>query len=31
LIDTGASCTCLDPTVIASLGLPPTGLFTIAF
>jgi hypothetical protein len=29
LIDTGASCTCLDPTVIASLGLPPTGSASI--
>jgi hypothetical protein len=25
LIDTGASCTCLDPTVIAALQLPQTG------
>lgn len=25
LIDTGASCTCIDPTVLAALGLQPTG------
>lgn len=25
LVDTGASCTCLDPTVIAKLGLTPSG------
>jgi hypothetical protein len=25
LIDTGASCTCLDPLVIAKLGLAPSG------
>jgi predicted aspartyl protease len=25
LVDTGASCTCLDPTVIAKLGLVPSG------
>ena len=25
LVDTGASCTCLDPTVLQALGLPPTG------
>ena len=25
LVDTGASCTCIDPTVIAELALPPTG------
>ncbi|KAF3978010.1 MAG: hypothetical protein HFP77_04015 [Methylococcales symbiont of Iophon sp. n. MRB-2018] len=25
LIDTGASCTCIDPSVIQSLKLPPTG------
>lgn len=26
LLDTGASCTCLDPTVIAALGISPTGV-----
>lgn len=26
LIDTGASCTCIDPAAIASLGLAPTGV-----
>jgi hypothetical protein len=25
LIDTGASCTCVDPTVVTKLGLTPTG------
>jgi predicted aspartyl protease len=25
LIDTGASCTCLDPSVVATLGIPATG------
>ena len=25
LIDTGASCTCVDPKIIAQLGMPPTG------
>jgi len=25
LLDTGASCTCVDPSVIAALGLTPTG------
>ncbi len=25
LIDTGASCTCVDPSVIKQLGIPPTG------
>lgn len=25
LIDTGASCTCIDPVVVANLGLTPTG------
>jgi len=25
LIDTGASCTCVDPSVITALSLPPTG------
>lgn len=29
IIDTGASCTALDPTVITSLGLSPTGKATI--
>jgi hypothetical protein len=27
--DTGASCTCLDPTVLAALGLSPTGSTSI--
>lgn len=26
LIDTGASCTCIDRSAIATLGLPPTGV-----
>jgi len=26
LVDTGASCTCIDPAVLQSLGLSPTGL-----
>jgi hypothetical protein len=26
LIDTGASCTCIDPAVLSSLGLAPTGV-----
>lgn len=25
LVDTGASCTCVDPTILAQLGLTPTG------
>jgi hypothetical protein len=25
LVDTGASCTCIDPTVLLALGLQPTG------
>lgn len=25
LLDTGASCTCVDPTVLAALGIPSTG------
>ena len=25
LVDTGASCTCIDPTVVTTLGLTPTG------
>jgi hypothetical protein len=25
LVDTGASCTCIDPTVVSALGLTPTG------
>ena len=25
LIDTGASCTCIDPSVIQQLGIPPSG------
>lgn len=29
LIDTGASCTCVDPTLIAALGIPPTGSIPI--
>src|SRR5438034_746255 len=29
LIDTGASCTCLDPSVIAKLELEPTGIGSI--
>lgn len=30
LIDTGASCTCIDPSVIQSLKLPPTGSIGIS-
>jgi predicted aspartyl protease len=26
LVDTGASCTCIDPSALATLGLSPTGL-----
>ena len=29
LVDTGASCTCIDPSVLASLGLSPTGVAAI--
>lgn len=29
LIDTGASCTCVDPTLLAGLGLQPTGRVAI--
>ena len=29
LVDTGASCTCVDPSVLASLGLTPTGSATV--
>jgi hypothetical protein len=29
LIDTGASCTCVDPAIITALGLTPTGVATI--
>ena len=25
LVDTGASCTCVDPSVLTQLGIPPTG------
>lgn len=25
LLDTGASCTCIDPSVLKALGIPPTG------
>lgn len=30
LIDTGASCTCIDPEIIKSLNLAPTGVTSIA-
>ena len=29
LIDTGASCTCVDPSVFAQLGITPTGMTSI--
>ncbi len=29
LVDTGASCTCIDPSVLNSLGLTPTGIVTV--
>lgn len=29
LIDTGASCTCIDPSVLQSLNLSPTGVVTV--
>lgn len=29
LVDTGASCTCVDPSVLASLGLTPTGIVRV--
>ena len=29
ILDTGASCTCIDPSVIAALGIPPTGKATM--
>ena len=29
LIDTGASCSCVDPSVLNSLGLTPTGIVTV--
>lgn len=29
LIDTGASCTCVDKSVIVTLGLPPTGIASL--
>jgi aspartyl protease len=29
LIDTGASCTCVDPSVLSTLGLSPTGSVTV--
>lgn len=29
LVDTGASCTCLDPEVLATLGLTPTGTTSV--
>lgn len=29
LVDTGASCTCLDPQLIAPLGIQPTGISSI--
>jgi hypothetical protein len=29
LVDTGASCTCIDPGILSSLGLTPTGTTTI--
>lgn|SRR5579862_1457989 len=29
LVDTGASCTCVDPSVMAALGLTPTGMVSI--
>jgi hypothetical protein len=30
LVDTGASCTCVDPALVASLGLQPTGQVNIS-
>ena len=30
LIDTGASCTCIDPAILQGLGLTPTGTVSIA-
>jgi len=29
LVDTGASCTCIDPSVLQSLALTPTGIVTV--
>ena len=29
LIDTGASCTCIDPSIITQLGITPRGITTI--
>jgi hypothetical protein len=29
LVDTGASCTCIDPAILQSLGIPPTGMVPI--
>lgn len=29
LVDTGASCTCIDPSVLQSLGLQPTGTVSV--
>ncbi|MFN0018259.1 MAG: aspartyl protease family protein [Pirellulaceae bacterium] len=29
LLDTGASCTCIDPSVIQQLGIPPSGVTSI--
>jgi len=29
LVDTGASCTCVDPTVLRSLSLTPTGIVSV--
>ncbi len=29
LVDTGASCTCVDPSILAALGLAPTGITPI--
>ena len=29
LVDTGASCTCADPTILKQLGIPPTGRVSV--